>query len=887
MEGKQVRLRRLVAPLLALALAAPVVLLAGPASAQVAGCTPPPAAGGGAAPPIGGFNPVTPTRLLDTRPTGRIGAGCVATVDISTVVPAEAAGVALNVTATEAAARGFVTAYPCGTPRPPTSNVNPRVGDPTPNLVIVPTDGSRSICLFTFAATNLIVDVTGWFGFGGGLFHEEPPQRIVDTRTALRPDGGSGKLPAGAVLTIPRPVSVPAGAAGVAVNLTITEPDGPGYATAFPCGTTPPLSSQVNFLPGENRANQTMVGLASDGSLCVFVFAAAHLVVDLGGWFGPGDGGVPLQPITASRLVDSRDGTGGWNGSLAPGETRVLDPAVSGALPSGAHDVLLNVVATQAAAPGYLTVFPCAGAQPPTSSVNYAPGNESTNLVTAPIDSSGKICVFSFERTHVVIDLLGSFGAPGALRSLSLTGLPLDPPFRPDIHDYSLHCTATSNSVGYNAVAMPGVGVSVGASPPAPTASGSVNLAENEALVFTAGTDQYWARCLPRDFPTLTVAQRAPVAPGYYLMEDGVAGGLAPNRYLIILDTNGVPVWYRRVLPGEIDFKLMPDGNVASMPFTRPNFNIDPANKYIERTLDGTVVKTIGAGDGAVTDYHDMIALSQPAGNHLVVSYALRTVTPAETAGFPPCGSGTQVIDGILQEIDPAGNVVWSWNSKDHIDLSESHPVCDVSAISGSTATNAYDLLHINSVDEDPATGDLIVSARYLNAVLRISRAPAGTVLWKIGGYTASNHDGAVHFPVIGDPLGTFVLAHDVRLLANGHLTLFDNRADATTPGGARAAEYTLDATAHTASFVWQRPVPAPCATPTCKSFGLGSVRRQPDGNTVIAWGGEFDPAFSEVDPAGAALLEVSLPPGSLTYRVVKVPASSFDINQLRTASGA
>jgi hypothetical protein len=273
-------------------------------------------------------------------------------------------------------------------------------------------------------------------------------------------------------------------------------------------------------------------------------------------------------------------------------------------------------------------------------------------------------------------------------------------------------------------------------------------------------------------------------------------------------------------------------------------------------------------------------------GNFVVVSYHERAGTVAVPASYPPCGTGNKVIDGVLQEVTPDGTVVWTWNSQDHIDLNESVPVCDVATISGPTATNAYDLMHINSVDEDPATGDLFVSARYTNSVLRISRAPAGTVLWKIGGYTDTNKDGAIHFSVVGDPDGAFNLAHDARMLPNGHLTLFDNRANPSAPGVMRAVEYAIDAVAHTATFVWQRPIDGPCSTPTCKSFGIGSVRRQPDGNTVIAWGGESSPAFTEVDPAGAALLQVSLPVANLTYRVVKVPADALSLDELRATSG-
>jgi Arylsulfotransferase (ASST) len=863
----------------ALLVVAPLATAPIEAGAQVpSGCTAPPSVPASSGGPIGGFNPVTPVRLLDTRPTGKVGAGCVVSVDVSSVAPVDAAGIALNVTATEAESRGFVTAFPCGSGRTLTSNVNPRVGDPTPNLVVVALDASRTVCLFTFAPTNLIVDATGWFGGDGDLFHEQAPQRVVDTRVQVLPEVLPPKLAAGSVLTIPLAGSAaPAAAKAVAVNLTVTEPNEAGYVTAYPCGTAPPLSSQVNFLPGENRANQSMVGLGG-GALCVFVFTATHLVVDIAGWFGPGDGGVPLQPIAAARLVDSRSGVGGATGPLAPGETRVIDPSASGALPPGAHDLLLNVVATQAAAPGFLTVYPCKQGRPATSSVNYTPGNEATNLVTVPLDGDGRICVYAFERTQLVIDLLGTFGAPGTLRQLQVGGLALDPPFRPDIHDYSLHCKAGSNTITYAATAMPGTTLSVNNVAAGTDTSGSALLAADDALVITAGPEQYWARCLPADFPLLTVKTAGTVAPGYYLMEDGVASGA--GRFVMILDTNGVPVWYRRV-PASIDFKQLPDGNLAWINFVRPNFNLDLTKRYEEHTLDGTLVRTIGAGPTLATDYHDMIPLTDGSGDAIVLAYSLRTVPSGDIpSGFPTCGTGTEVIDAILQRVAADGSVVWTWNSKDHTDLNESVPVCDVSGISGSTATNAYDLLHLNSIDVDPVTGDLFLGARYMNAVLRVSQT-TGTVLWKIGGYTDTNHDGAIHFSVLGDPLGTFDLAHDVRLNPGGHLTMFDNRANATKAGKMRAVEYAIDATAHTISFVWQRPIDGPCTNPACKSFGLGSVRRQPDGNTVIAWGGEPSPAFSEVDPEGTSLLDVSLPGGSLTYRVVKVAATAFNLDQL------
>ena len=69
--------------------------------------------------------------------------------------------------------------------------------------------------------------------------------------------------------------------------------------------------------------------------------------------------------------------------------------------------------------------------------------------------------------------------------------------------------------------------------------------AENEAVVIVA-TDaqgaavQYWIRCLPSDFPVLTVAHPNPggPTPGWYLV-NGKATSSDARPYVMVLDTNG------------------------------------------------------------------------------------------------------------------------------------------------------------------------------------------------------------------------------------------------------------------------------------------------------------------------------------------------------------
>jgi hypothetical protein len=66
------------------------------------------------------------------------------------------------VTAVDARAPGFVTVYPTGEGRPTASNLNYLPSDIVPNAVVARLGGAGSICLFTFGAVHLVVDVTAY-----------------------------------------------------------------------------------------------------------------------------------------------------------------------------------------------------------------------------------------------------------------------------------------------------------------------------------------------------------------------------------------------------------------------------------------------------------------------------------------------------------------------------------------------------------------------------------------------------------------------------------------------------------------------------------------------------------------------------------------------------
>jgi hypothetical protein len=115
------------------------------------------------------------------------------------------------------------------------------------------------------------------------------PVRLADTRPGfVAADGrftGTGAVTGGSMLEIPIAGrgGIPLDAEAAVLNLTVTGAAGNGYATAFPCGTKP-LSSSINFQPGESIANELVAKLSPTGTTCVYVHKTAHVIIDTAGY---------------------------------------------------------------------------------------------------------------------------------------------------------------------------------------------------------------------------------------------------------------------------------------------------------------------------------------------------------------------------------------------------------------------------------------------------------------------------------------------------------------------------------------------------------------------------------------------------------------------------
>lgn len=110
--------------------------------------------------------PLTASRIADSRiPTGlpRGPIKGAVTLTLPSSVPAGTSAVLINIAATDASGSGYVTAYPAGTSRPATANVNYAAGFTGADLVLVPVSASKQVTLFVGGAgAQLVVDLDGY-----------------------------------------------------------------------------------------------------------------------------------------------------------------------------------------------------------------------------------------------------------------------------------------------------------------------------------------------------------------------------------------------------------------------------------------------------------------------------------------------------------------------------------------------------------------------------------------------------------------------------------------------------------------------------------------------------------------------------------------------------
>ena len=134
-------------------------------------------------------------------------------------VPSDASMVLFNATAVNTGGPGFLTVFPCGEAVPPTSTLNFTAKAIVPNFVLARIGTAGQVCLYSMAATDVVIDVAGYVPRGtADIVPLQQPDRLLDTRVGI---GGpiSKVTPAGRVLQLTGVGGLPDTATAVVVNL--------------------------------------------------------------------------------------------------------------------------------------------------------------------------------------------------------------------------------------------------------------------------------------------------------------------------------------------------------------------------------------------------------------------------------------------------------------------------------------------------------------------------------------------------------------------------------------------------------------------------------------------------------------------------------------------
>lgn len=351
-----------------------------------------------------GYHPVTPTRICDTRPanpsglfgleaqcnSGSLAAGVARPVQISGVgpVPSGATAAVLNLTVIDPSGPGYAEIYPASSATPAVSDITFGARETLANSVVVALPASGVADVLSSAATDVAIDVQGYFTLGPATGDElvpVTPYRAVDTRSGSGCMGLAGSaMPGNRTISIldaltgfacqstSTPV-IPAGADAVVANLTAvaTSASSPSdFVAAFsslpsgsdgaaPVVSTSDIDLSVND-PSYAISNLVVEPLSPSGMFDIYNFSGTiDLVVDIFGFFAPPLPAKPVDLLTGSsasfvpnagpsqepwRAVKATTATLSYDGehalAIAP-----ISPAPSGTVPVAAASPAIRATA--------------------------------------------------------------------------------------------------------------------------------------------------------------------------------------------------------------------------------------------------------------------------------------------------------------------------------------------------------------------------------------------------------------------------------------------------------------------------------------------------------------------------------------------------------------
>lgn len=384
-----------------------------------------------------------------------------------------------------------------------------------------------------------------------------------------------------------------------------------------------------------------------------------------------------------------------------------------------------------------------------------------------------------------------------------------------------------------------------------PSASYSASLVVDKGRELTTGPAvSFTTGEVPTSLSRLILAgsETRPVSEGILL-----EGAL--RQPAVAMDLNGTPLWFG---PPDLTYITRPgeDGTFFGiLESTDPARDIvrrfDLVGMTVQETNVARVNEQLAAlGKRAISGFHHE-ARPLSDGRLLVLADVEQILIDVQGPG------AVDVIGDMILVLDADLQVVWSWDTFDHLDTSR-RAVLGETCLAGSgcavyrLSADANDWTHGNAVQET-LDGALLYSTRHQDWLIKIDfrdGAGDGTLIWRLGKDGDFTYDST-------DPYPWFSHQHDPGYEPGSlsTITLFDNgntRLAGDSVGTSRGQVIQLDESQRTARLLLNAGLGV-------RSLALGSAQRLSGGNFHFNAGVIFDPASAvnptalsiEVDPAG------------------------------------
>ncbi len=377
----------------------------------------PTSSGAAALPGRTGFVAVDPIRLYDTRSDANLPLAPRQRIDlrvpgVGKLPESGIAAVALNISTSCSTASTAIKVWAAGSRLPSTAALNVAAGTNASAMTVTALGGNGAISLRNRSGTTeLAVHVVGYYPTeGGDVFRPSKTLRLYDSRR----DGG--RLPAGGdrTITVPTLARVPAASmTGALLNVTAFGAAGAGAITVQSNSSTRD-SASVSFAPGRNVKNRAVAKL-EDGTFKVTNTgaAAAHVVVDLVGWWAPAEvvRGRLFQPKSLTRVLDTRKGIGAKKAKVASGKAiRVRVAGKRRPIPGSAKAVVMTLTARSATRSTFVTAWPNGKRRPAFPDLSVPAWRTTANLVVVRIGKKNRIKLTNGSgSTHLVGDVVGYY----------------------------------------------------------------------------------------------------------------------------------------------------------------------------------------------------------------------------------------------------------------------------------------------------------------------------------------------------------------------------------------------------------------------------------------------------------------------------------------------